>query len=111
VDWCGGRDAERTLTYNGTYFDLKHVLNWAEALAESGVRPDAVADLTAALPTHVDVALAARDVHEAELWESQSVLPAWKPTSSKVSTTRPPGTTTTTSTRRSSPDSVSRTGW
>jgi hypothetical protein len=78
VDWCRERDAERTLTYNGTYFDLTHMLHWAEALAASGERPDAVADLTAALPTHVDVALAARDAHEDELWESQSVLPAWK---------------------------------
>lgn len=78
VDWCADRDVRRTLTYNGAWFDLRHMGNWAEALAESGERPGAYADLEAALATHVDVALAARDRHADELLDGQPILPDWR---------------------------------
>lgn len=78
IDWCRQRDIERTLTYNGTRFDLKHMANWAESLDEAGVRSGALDDLISCLPSHIDLALAAADRHRDELWESQVVLPDWK---------------------------------
>jgi hypothetical protein len=78
VSWCRDRDVERTLTYNGVHFDLRHLGNWAEELDRTGVRSGLVDDLSAALPTHVDLALAARDRYRDRLWESQRVLPLWK---------------------------------
>ena len=41
ITWCEGRDIERTLTYNGSGFDLRHMANWADDLAEASVRPNA----------------------------------------------------------------------
>jgi hypothetical protein len=78
VAWCRERDVERTLTYNGAHFDLRHLSNWAEQLDDDGVRPGIHAELAAALPVHVDLALAARDRFEGRLREGQSVLPLWK---------------------------------
>jgi hypothetical protein len=78
VAWCGDRDVERTLTYNGAWFDLKHMANWADELAASGVRPGAYADLQSVLPRHVDLARAASDRHEDDLREGQPVLPDWR---------------------------------
>jgi hypothetical protein len=78
VAWCRGRDVERTLTYNGAHFDLRHLANWAEELAAEGVRPGILEELAAALPVHVDLALAARDRFEDRLLEGQPVLPLWK---------------------------------
>ena len=76
--WCDGRTVDVTLTYNGAYFDLKHIANWAEALEASGTRPGALEAVTRALPGHVDLALAAADSHREELWDDQVVLPDWK---------------------------------
>lgn len=78
LDWCSGRDVERTLTYNGARFDLKHLANWAVSLDRTGVRPDALSDLTDCLVHSVDVARAAADRHEEQLWDDQVVLPDWK---------------------------------
>lgn len=78
VDWCANRDVDRTLTYNGDWFDLKLMAGWAEELEQSGMRPNAVEDLMDCVPRHVDVALAAKDRHEDELWEDQVILPDWK---------------------------------
>lgn len=78
IDWCAARDVERVLTYNGAWFDLVHLANWATELEAAGVRPGAYAALTDALPNHVDLALAAADVHSEELWADQHVLPDFK---------------------------------
>ncbi|SFR53857.1 hypothetical protein [Halogeometricum limi] len=78
VLWCAERDIDRTLTYNGARFDVKHLVNWAASLEAKNVRRDAVSDLLTCFPHHVDVAKAAADVHEAELWDEQVVLPDWK---------------------------------
>lgn len=77
IDWCDERDIERTLTYNGAYFDLKHLLNWAEELDESGESTGLMADLEASCPTHIDLAKAATAQHEDELQEGQTILPDW----------------------------------
>lgn len=77
VEWCSDREIQRTLTYNGTWFDLKHMANWADALENSGERPGAYADLKKIVPNHVDVAQAATDHHEEELQEGQPILPDW----------------------------------
>jgi hypothetical protein len=76
--WCEPRDVERTLTYNGAWFDLKHLANWAAKLDDADVRPNALDDLRECLGTHVDVAQAAADRHSEELWEDQVILPDWK---------------------------------
>jgi hypothetical protein len=76
--WCDGRTVDVTLTYNGASFDLKHIANWAAALAAAGTRPGALEDVDRALPEHVDLALAAADRHREELWDDQVVLPDWK---------------------------------
>lgn len=78
VEWCESRAVSRTLTYNGARFDLQHMVNWAASLERSGVRPDAVADLTDCLPRHVDVARAAADRYADEVWEGREILPDWK---------------------------------
>lgn len=78
VDWCEVREIDRTLTYNGTWFDLRHMVNWAIALQESGVRPDAYSNLNNSTPHHVDLAKAAAETHEGELWDDQEVLPDFK---------------------------------
>lgn len=78
VDWCQSLDIDRTLTYNGTWFDLKHMLNWADSLEKTGLRPNARRDLIGCLPCHVDLAKAAADHHDDELWDEQVVLPDWK---------------------------------
>lgn len=77
VEWCGPREIDRVLTYNGAWFDLRHMANWAEELEESGVRPGAYDDLERVLPNHIDVGLAATDIHEDELWDDQPLLPDW----------------------------------
>lgn len=78
VGWCKGREIERTLTYYGSSFDLKHMANWAEALEESGERPGALADLKEVLPRHVDVAKAVADRYPEEVREGREVIPDWK---------------------------------
>lgn len=78
IAWCDGRRTDRTLTYNGRRFDLKHVGNWAERLEADGVREGALADLERVLPGHVDLAPAARDRHEDRLLDGQPILPLWK---------------------------------
>lgn len=78
IGWCDGLDIERTLTYNGAWFDLRHMANWADALEDSGERPDAYADLRSVLPNHVDLAKAATARHEDELWEDQPIIPEFK---------------------------------
>lgn len=77
VEWCEPRDIERVLTYNGAWFDLKHMANWTEEMDKSGVRPGAYEDLERILPIHIDVALAATDRHEHKLQEGQPILPDW----------------------------------
>lgn len=76
-EWCEQRDVERLLTYNGAWFDGKHLLNWAseiDAATDHNLR-----DRTEALfENHVDVALAAADEYADELWEDQDILPDWK---------------------------------
>ncbi len=77
IEWCRGKDVERTLTYNGAYFDLKHLLNWAEELERSGDATGLTSDLQSSFPNHVDLAEAATARHEDELQENQPVLPDW----------------------------------
>jgi hypothetical protein len=76
-EWCDQRNIERLLTYNGTWFDGKHLLNWAREI-------DSVADhdyrnrTERLFENHVDVALAAADEYSEELWDDQHILPDWK---------------------------------
>lgn len=78
IEWCDARDVDRVLTYNGEWFDLKHLANWAQALDESGVRPGTDDDLERICSVHIDLAVAATDRHEDKLLDGQPVLPAWK---------------------------------
>ena len=78
TEWCDGREIDRTLTYNGVRFDLKHMGNWAEQIDAEGVRTDTYANLQRVFPRHIDLAPAATDRHENELWDDQPVLPLWK---------------------------------
>lgn len=76
-DWCDQRNVERLLTYNGAWFDGKHLLNWASDI-------DDITDHTfrkrteALFENHIDVALAAADEYSDELWDDQHILPDWK---------------------------------
>lgn len=76
-DWCDQRNVERLLTYNGAWFDGKHLLNWA-------IDIDATTDHTfreqteAVFENHIDIALAAADEYSDELWDDQHILPDWK---------------------------------
>jgi len=76
-DWCGQRAVDRVLTYNGAWFDVEHLCNWARDLDDS--TDASLLDRTHALfENHVDVALAAADEFADELWDDQHVLPDWK---------------------------------
>ncbi|WP_256288302.1 hypothetical protein [Halobellus inordinatus] len=76
-EWCDKQNVERLLTYNGTWFDGKHLLNWAREI-------DAATDhnyrgrTERLFENHVDVALAAADEYSEELWDDQHILPDWK---------------------------------
>jgi hypothetical protein len=76
-EWCDGRSVDRLLTYNGTWFDGTHLLNWASNIDASTDR-NFLARTEALFENHVDVALAATDEYEAELWDDQHILPDWK---------------------------------
>jgi hypothetical protein len=65
------------LTYNGAWFDGTHLLNWARDIDDSANR-DFLRRTEALFENHVDVALAAADEYEAELWDDQHILPDWK---------------------------------
>jgi DNA polymerase elongation subunit (family B) len=59
-EWCDERDVDRLLTYNGAWFDGKHLLNWAQDI--DATRNHGFLERTEALfENHVDVALAAAD--------------------------------------------------
>jgi DNA polymerase elongation subunit (family B) len=76
-EWCDRRAVDRVLTYNGTWFDGKHLLNWAEELDASTDR-EFRRRVETLFENHVDVALAAADEYADELWEDQYILPDWK---------------------------------
>ncbi|MDL0131472.1 hypothetical protein PNP59_11085 [Halobacterium salinarum] len=77
LDWCNQRDIDRLLTYNGAWFDAKHLLNWAGEL--NATTDTELYERTAALfKNHIDVALAAADEYADELWDDQHILPDWK---------------------------------
>lgn len=76
-DWCDQRDVDRLLTYNGTWFDGKHLLNWASDIDDT--TDHTFREQTEALfENHLDVALAAADEYSDELWDDQHILPDWK---------------------------------
>ncbi|SDY23447.1 hypothetical protein [Halobellus clavatus] len=76
-EWCEERPIDRLLTYNGAWFDGKHLRTRAAAL--DATADTAVRDRTEALfESHIDVALAAADEYAAELWDDQHILPDWK---------------------------------
>lgn len=75
--WCDDRAVDRVLTYNGTWFDGKRLLDWAEdldATPGNGFQQR----LESLFENHVDVALAAADEFADELWDDQHILPDWK---------------------------------
>ena len=76
-EWCDHRSIDRLLTYNGTWFDGTHLLNWAHDL-DDGVDRSFLARTEALFENHIDVALAAADEYESELWDDQPILPDWK---------------------------------
>jgi len=76
-DWCEQRDIERLLTYNGTWFDGTHLLNWAQELDKS-TNTEFQRRTEALFENHIDVALAAADEYADELWDDQDILPDWK---------------------------------
>ncbi|WP_250137895.1 hypothetical protein [Halorientalis salina] len=77
IGWCEDRNVDRTLTYNGTRFDVKHLLNWAEELEESGEWSGLSSGLKSSCPNHIDLAKAATERHEDELQDGQPILPDW----------------------------------
>ena len=68
---------ERLLTYNGTWFDGKHLLNWAYEL-DASIDTDFRQRTETFFENHIDVALAAADEYSGELWDDQHILPDWK---------------------------------
>ncbi|WP_018258696.1 3'-5' exonuclease family protein [Halomicrobium katesii] len=78
LEWCDERKIDRVATYNGVWFDLKHIGTWAKQLEENGLREDVYSALCGLFEGHVDLALAAADQYSDELWEDQEVLPDWK---------------------------------
>lgn len=76
-DWCDQRPVERLLTYNGAWFDGKHLLNWANGIDDT--TEHTFQEQTETLfENHIDVALAAADEYSDELWDDQHILPDWK---------------------------------
>lgn len=76
-DWCDQRDVERLLTYNGAWFDGRHLLNWASDIDDT--TDHTFREQTETLfDNHIDVAIAAADEHSDELWDDQHILPDWK---------------------------------
>lgn len=76
-DWCDQRDVERLLTYNGAWFDGKHLLHWASDIDDT--TDHTFRERTETLfENHIDVALAAADEYSDELWDDQQILPDWK---------------------------------
>lgn len=75
IDWCNGRDIERTLTYNGDHFDMKHLLNWAEELEQSEEWDGFTDKVISSFPHHIDLAKAATEIHKDELQDGQPVIP------------------------------------
>lgn len=76
-EWCDDRSIDRLLTYNGAWFDGTHLLNWARDIDDSAGH-NFLTRTEALFEDHVDVALAATDEYEAELWDDQHILPDWK---------------------------------
>ncbi|QSG02890.1 hypothetical protein [Natranaeroarchaeum sulfidigenes] len=76
-EWCDQRDVERLLTYNGAWFDGKHLLNWATE-TDAATEHDYRGRTERLFEHHIDVALAAADEYSEELWEDQHILPDWK---------------------------------
>ncbi len=76
-EWCDTREIERLLTYNGTWFDGKHLLNWARELDDT-TDIEFQQRTEALFENHIDVALAAADEYADELWDDQQILPDWK---------------------------------
>ena len=76
-EWCDNCNVDRLLTYNGTWFDGTHLLNWARDIDNSAGH-NFLARTEALFENHVDIALAAADAYEAELWDDQHILPDWK---------------------------------
>lgn len=76
-DWWSSRDIDRLLTYNGTWFDGKHLLNWARDL-DATINTQFQPQTESLFENHVDVALAAADEYADELWDDQPILPDWK---------------------------------
>jgi len=76
-EWCGERKVERLLTYNGTWFDGKHLLNWGREI-DAATDHDCQDRTERLFENHVDVALAAADEYSDELWDDQPILPDWK---------------------------------
>lgn len=76
-EWYDKRDVDRLLTYNGAWFDGKHLLNWAQEI-DATANHDLFEQTKALFDNHVDVALAAADRYADELWDDQHILPAWK---------------------------------
>lgn len=76
-NWCDQRNVERLLTYNGAWFDGRHLLNWANDIDDT--TDHTFRKRTEALfENHIEVALAAADEYSDELWDDQHVLPDWK---------------------------------
>lgn len=76
-EWCDQRNVDRLLTYNGTWFDGKHLLNWARAI-DAATDHDFRGHTERLFENHIDVALAAADEYSEELWDEQHILPDWK---------------------------------
>jgi len=76
-DWCDQREIDRLLTYNGAWFDAKHLFNWAAEL-DASTDTEIHARTEALFENHIDVALAAADEYADELWDDQHILPDWK---------------------------------
>jgi hypothetical protein len=76
-DWCDRRQIDRLLTYNGAWFDGRHLLNWAQEL-DDAVDGELRRRVEHLFENHVDVALAAADEYADELRDNQPILPDWK---------------------------------
>ena len=78
IDWCEDLEIHQMLTYNGAWFDLKHIGMWAKRLEYDEIYLEVTSDLSDLFANHIDLAQAAADHYSDELWESQEILPDWK---------------------------------
>ena len=67
IEWCGGKEIDRTLTYNGSGFDAIHLRNWASDVDEDGLGSDTREQIDRLFSNHVDLSVPAGERYADQL--------------------------------------------